>query len=348
MWAPQSHSFALRGREALGCKRGVLDNYYIHCHYFILIIATTRRKMGICQSQLNSRRANDELALSPSSHKLRQNEPSHRKFTFEPKQSAPSSSCVPKNGFEISMISPAERTEATELDSPQTSIFSSPYTPGTTDELMDIDDASSMAEEDSFSEQNGYFASHQHSGSFLLGDLATEDDQIDEYVLSEEAASPAASRMDSTPVALKAHSQPPSSNIKNRLQTMIMRSPRHDVPDTLVAPSPLLAPPKDVVVSFDSESASAKTSVNPKTLARFNKLKTQARLSAKLNEQRKLKEKIKDRRLDIHGYRNLWQEYTGIQKRMSQRHKDKIESKTSRGISLNDTTTWFMVRRILR
>jgi hypothetical protein len=333
--------------------------------------------MGICQSRLNGELANAEFVVKddqrhplPSyTDKLRHNGLPPRKFTFGRQQSAASVPSVRKNG----LISPSEGTETTEPDSPHGSIFSSPYTPVTTNELMDIDDASSAAtEEGTFSEQYDY-SSYRDSHNLLLGDHPMDEDDDIDYRLTEDVTSPTPLKRDTPTFKTYAAGVPPIRDSHNLLLgdhpmdeddgidspvTREVTSPTplgRDTPTFKtyaagVPPAPLLAPPKDVVVTLDPPSVSSGSSVNPQTLARFNKLKTQARLAAKLERQRKQKEKAQDRRLDIEGYKNLWEEYSGIQTKVSDQHDHDdqpeldMSCRGSKSISLHDSATWFVVR----
>jgi hypothetical protein len=296
--------------------------------------------MGTCQSQLNSE---DEF-VPPYSLPNTIPKSSPRKFSFGEKEPIAFSSSIPKNGVRTKLISPTERTEATEVDSPYAFPLS-PFTPESTDEFMDIDDTSSAAEEESLSEQSGYFATHDPE-NLLLGDEGVDDDD-GEYLLSNEPISSSPFRM-VNPKGFEPHSQHPSGSVKKRLQTVSTRSSSHG-PDRLVSPSPLLAPPKHVVVAFDSVSTSTVTSVNPQIVAHFHRLKIQAELATKLEKKRRLKKKIKERRVDIQGYKNLWEEYSGIKDKALQSQHDQNETKKrlpwgeTRCISLNDSTTWFVV-----
>ncbi|KAG7356856.1 hypothetical protein IV203_001543 [Nitzschia inconspicua] len=113
---------------------------------------------------------------------------------------------------------------------------------------------------------------------------------------------------------------------------------------------PLVAPPKGVGIEFDSSANSTRErSVNRQTLASFNKLKIQAQQAENQEQKQKQKEKIKDRRKDIQGYNELWQEYNAIQQKVSQQEQEndavtRPEAKTVNEvpISIQDTSSWFV------
>lgn len=230
------------------------------------------------------------------------------------------------------------------IDSPYTT-YSIPYTPDCNDELMDIDDYSSAP---SLSERSGYSAS-QDPQNLLPGGAESDDES---YLLSNESDSPSPLRKGS-PSGYETHPQYPSSTVDKRVQTLNARHPSQVI-DRMDSPSPLLAPPKHVVVTLDSTSASPITSVHPQTMANFNRLKTQAQLATRLEKQKKLKSKIKDRRVDIQGYKNLWKEYSGIKDQALNSQNRQVETDlglpdgVNRSISLNDSATWFVVRCNLR
>lgn len=122
------------------------------------------------------------------------------------------------------------------------------------------------------------------------------------------------------------------------------RLPKDGGDPVVVVPgtTPLVAPPKDAVVAFDSNASPVKTSVNPQAIASFNKLKIQADLAAKAEEQRKRKEKVQDRRIDIGGYKDLWNSYQNIQEQMQDTKLDAFKGGRSDGLLLNNPSTWFI------
>jgi hypothetical protein len=111
--------------------------------------------------------------------------------------------------------------------------------------------------------------------------------------------------------------------------------------------TPLLAPPKGVPVTFDSvvPSSSHQRAVTPQTVSSFNKMKSQAQQAEKLEKQQRQKDKIKDRRQDIQGYNELWEEYSAIQEKVTEQDVGSVisaEPSTCEKISIADTTTWFV------
>ncbi|KAL3923285.1 MAG: hypothetical protein SGILL_001744, partial [Bacillariaceae sp.] len=115
--------------------------------------------------------------------------------------------------------------------------------------------------------------------------------------------------------------------------------------------TPLLAPPKGVPVTFDSvapssSSASQQRAVTPQTLSSFNKMKQQAQQAEKMEKQKRHQDKIKDRRLDIQDYNDLWEEYSSIQEKIiTEQDAGSVVSaapSTCEKVSIADTTTWFV------
>ena len=107
---------------------------------------------------------------------------------------------------------------------------------------------------------------------------------------------------------------------------------------------PLLAPPDDIPIA--THPSNTYTAVNPAIVATFNKMKTHVKELQKQEKQRRQEEKIKDRRQDIEGYKELWGEYNKIQKRVVKQHSKNVEStspnKEGEKISLTDSNTWFV------
>ena len=105
---------------------------------------------------------------------------------------------------------------------------------------------------------------------------------------------------------------------------------------------PLLAPPKNA--KFSSPVPYSST-VNPLTISTFNKIKTQAQQAHSLQKQHRQEEKIKDRRKDIAGYRELWGEFSEIKEQVHQQQKEvaiKSQNVGRENVSLNDSTTWYV------
>ena len=102
---------------------------------------------------------------------------------------------------------------------------------------------------------------------------------------------------------------------------------------------PLVAPPKGAVTQVVVTTA---TSVNPQTIAHFNRLKVQVQAANKAEKERRHKAKLKDRLVDVEGYRELWTEYEGIQ---GQLHSDADRTKSKSlgdGLALNEPTSWYV------
>eukprot|EP00529_Nitzschia_sp_RCC80_P004724 CAMPEP_0113453810 /NCGR_PEP_ID=MMETSP0014_2-20120614/7544_1 /TAXON_ID=2857 /ORGANISM="Nitzschia sp." /LENGTH=925 /DNA_ID=CAMNT_0000345205 /DNA_START=81 /DNA_END=2858 /DNA_ORIENTATION=+ /assembly_acc=CAM_ASM_000159 len=87
--------------------------------------------------------------------------------------------------------------------------------------------------------------------------------------------------------------------------------------DDLNQVTPLVAPPRDTVVSL-KDTTESQSSVDPKAIASFNKLKVQVELAAKADEKQRRDKKLQDRRADVNGYKNLWNDYQIIQEQMNE------------------------------
>lgn len=113
-------------------------------------------------------------------------------------------------------------------------------------------------------------------------------------------------------------------------------------------PTPLLAPPKSIATTMVTSSVlyplAKQTSVNPRTISTFNKIKIQTKQAKSLQNQHRQKEKIKDRRRDIRGYRELWGEYSEIQEQINKQQEKLTTSPNvhTESISLNDSTKWYV------
>jgi hypothetical protein len=110
------------------------------------------------------------------------------------------------------------------------------------------------------------------------------------------------------------HDTPLSTRSQSRIKILSMRV---TAPASIIQrPPPLVAPPKGAVPDV---IATGKSSVNPQTIANFNRLKVQVQLANRADKQRRHKTKLEDRFEDVDGYRNLWSEYEEIQ---NQVHSD--------------------------
>eukprot|EP00529_Nitzschia_sp_RCC80_P007877 CAMPEP_0113485316 /NCGR_PEP_ID=MMETSP0014_2-20120614/24420_1 /TAXON_ID=2857 /ORGANISM="Nitzschia sp." /LENGTH=1255 /DNA_ID=CAMNT_0000378957 /DNA_START=84 /DNA_END=3850 /DNA_ORIENTATION=+ /assembly_acc=CAM_ASM_000159 len=169
--------------------------------------------------------------------------------------------------------------------------------------------------------------------------------------------------------------RPPTSK-RSKVQAVDDEEEEEDVSnvnrlvDDLNRVTPLVAPPRDNVVSFLKDTTESQSSVDPKAIASFNKLKVQVELAAKADEKQKRDKKLQDRRADVNGYKNLWNDYQVIQEQMKEtkindtsRHtpseslgavspqsQQQLEEKRQQqnrpgpcdGLLLHDPSTWFV------
>ena len=98
---------------------------------------------------------------------------------------------------------------------------------------------------------------------------------------------------------------------------------RDQVKASFEAP-PLLAPPDDIPITL--QPSSTYTAVDPAIYATFNKMQKEVSERKKHDKQRRREAKIKDRRKDLQGYRALWGEYSQIQKRITEERNNDFDS----------------------
>jgi hypothetical protein len=112
---------------------------------------------------------------------------------------------------------------------------------------------------------------------------------------------------------------PASNSSLHKSQTRVkLQHKRITTPESINFHKPsLVAPPKGSAPGTLS-STSSKTSVNPHTIADFNKLKIQVKLSTRAEDHKRHKAKLEDRIGDVKGYRNLWSEYEEIEQQVKE------------------------------
>ena len=81
-------------------------------------------------------------------------------------------------------------------------------------------------------------------------------------------------------------------------------------PKSIIHHPSLVAPPRG---ASDRLNTMTRTSVNPHTVASFNKLKIQVQLARRADKHRRRKAKLEDRLVDVQGYRDLWDNYEEIE-----------------------------------
>lgn len=121
-------------------------------------------------------------------------------------------------------------------------------------------------------------------------------------------------------------------------------SRRITAPESIVFRPSLVAPPSDSTPHI--ARATTKTSVNPQTIANFNKLKIQVQLANRADKHKRRKVKLEDRFEDVKGYRNLWSDFEDIQQQVEQTNTDNENEPAAsrpRGNSMNlkETKSWY-------
>jgi hypothetical protein len=277
--------------------------------------------MGTCQSLLHANAlAQAHAATKPSSasRKPRGSRKSRRlKVIIQGQSSKPSS-----------IFSPSEKTEATQPTTPA-SLLSSPgeatngsfVYPNSSSRKGEM--LESLAEE---KDENAEIAPSSSLTSFAdLSPLTFHDNLnrtvIDNVITEEESLGAPSDEEDAHDLHLKKKMQErtalPSKKESDLSHTIaglqsrikILNS-RITAPESVIHRNSLLAPPKGAVV--DAFGTTAKTSVNPQTIANFNKLKIQVQLANRAEKHRRHKAKLEDRFEDVQGYRDLWSEYEEI------------------------------------
>jgi hypothetical protein len=97
--------------------------------------------------------------------------------------------------------------------------------------------------------------------------------------------------------------------------------------------APLIAP-RDVPMTIMAPQQSSTTSVDPRTLANFNRLKIQVQLAEQHELHNRRKAKLEDRMEDVKGYRNLWKEFENIKNQAGGATGDELED-TANKASMN-------------
>jgi hypothetical protein len=183
-----------------------------------------------------------------------------------------------------------------------------------------------------------------------------EDDDILSVSPSLEANSLSASRQKKQKRQMQ--SRPPRSSgkaLKRAEEAAQMRliNSRVTTPESIVfRPAPLIAPPKGASGEIPTEVVGPKrpkTSVNPQTIANFNRLKIQVELAEKNDLHERRKAKLEDRFEDVKGYRSLWKEFEHM-KELADDTMDLDASSakmTDKSMDLKESTSWYFDFRSL-
>lgn len=137
------------------------------------------------------------------------------------------------------------------------------------------------------------------------------DDESLKLSKKKSVANPISSSSTQRSIPTTGNNSPPCKLTRVKLQHK-----RITTPESINFHKPsLVAPPKGSAPGPLS-STSAKTSVNPHTIADFNKLKIQVKLALRAESHTRRKAKLEDRLGDVKGYRNLWSEYEEIEQQV--------------------------------
>eukprot|EP00536_Pseudo-nitzschia_multiseries_P000350 jgi/Psemu1/178643/e_gw1.5.42.1 len=314
--------------------------------------------MGTCQSNLERKSGNGDTGSNAfDGVGSMGRDPSHRRCqSIKSTPGGKNNSDVHNFAYDLELVSPSEKTDLTEALSPTSVISPTPFlrrkeeagdsrlVGGNEDDGFPSDEE---CEEVSFMDnsnkeicgENNGICDDRNDGSndYHLNGLSktTEEEENNEQTMTTRnhriMRHPNVNEQE-TETETETET---SSGACDHLKTFHVCKP--DVP-------PLLAPPKDVTVVVDTPNND--TSVNPATIAIFNKMKLQATNINKLKKQRRYEEKIEDRRRDIRGYNQLWGEYNEIQERVMKQRESDAKSSTPKSdgntVHLKDSTSWLV------
>lgn len=271
-----------------------------------------------------------------------------------------------------SLVSPSEKTVATvpetpsyQLSSPESNFsFVSPMPSGVDESACNTSRASMI--ESVISEEGSYEVPPSE-----------EDDNLSVSVASSShSAAAAASRRISNSVTEDAHplSRPPSLGVASASPARMAKAQkraeesarlhllhsRMTTPESIVyrPAAPLIAPPKmggvaAIPATVVGPAMKPKTSVNPQTIANFNRLKIQVQLAEQNEMHARRKAKLEDRFEDVKGYRNLWKDFENLKhevehKTVTPRRNDELENGAENTMNLKEPTTWYFDFQSLR
>ena len=105
--------------------------------------------------------------------------------------------------------------------------------------------------------------------------------------------------------------------------------------------APLIAP-CEVPSTILSPNPRSYNSVDPQTLAHFNRLKIQVQLAEQNELRTRRKAKLEDRLEDVKGYRNLWIEFESIKHRAAGTSGDELaDNSKNPSMKLHDPESWY-------
>jgi hypothetical protein len=105
--------------------------------------------------------------------------------------------------------------------------------------------------------------------------------------------------------------------------------------------APLIAP-RDVPMTIMAPQQASMTSVDPQTLAHFNRLKVQVQLAEQHELHNRRKAKLEDRMEDVKGYRNLWKEFENIKNQAGGATGGELKDSAKKAsMNLKDPESWY-------
>ena len=312
--------------------------------------------MGVCHSQLERQSSDVGVGADGDGDVYAVKKSQNHHLHHLPSKSTPSRSSTfggLKVAYDLALISPSDKTDITQMISPSSQI-TSPFFSPQGNKLVVGDEDDGYPSDEEFDDQD-----HIEDIQFTFDEPKTgekKDNEDEEPTYSsEEIRNDREEKVGSdqfhqlctppNPTGTTIHNDteigayPCSSpDIVTDNDNHLRSYPMASKPDH----PPLLAPPKNA--KFSSPVPYSST-VNPLTISTFNKIKTQAQQAHSLQKQHRQEEKIKDRRKDIAGYRELWGEFSEIKEQVHQQQKEVVVKSPNVGrenVSLNDSTTWYV------
>jgi hypothetical protein len=327
--------------------------------------------MGVCHSQLERQSSNVGVGADGDVYAVKKNQNHHIHL---PSKSTPSRSSTfggIKVAYDLALISPSDKTDVTQMISPSSQLASPFFSPQGKKAVVKEEDDGFPSDEE-FDDQDSVvdiqltfdepelgtdvekkdgddhkyrFEDHSHfNGCFLKTEdepTYSEETRNDHEEMPDrdqfrQLCTPPDPTGTDTEIEAYTCSSPDIivTDDDNHLRSYPMASSKPDHP-------PLLAPPKNATFSSPVPYSST---INPLTIATFNKIKTQAEQAQSLQKKHRQEEKLMDRRRDIKGYRELWGEFSEIKEQVHQHREEVIKSPNvgCENVSLNDSTTWYV------
>ena len=147
-----------------------------------------------------------------------------------------------------------------------------------------------------------------------------------------------------------------SSSLSTKSQSQVkLLSRRIATPDSIIHHPSLVAPPVGIEINALCAGDGKQSSVNPQTIANFNRLKIQVQLANRADKQRKHKEKVQDRFEEVEGYKDLWNDYENLKKKVQEKAEgtqkagdDKTISEQEKGLDIRNSDSWYFDFRALK